>query len=104
MDLSQPLGRDTQVHPFFNPPQILRELIHADYAPERPSFNAELIITSNHAATHVDAFGHYDRSPGAAAIGECRWIPSAGQLCASTCVRTVTRVTGSPPRRSRRPS
>jgi hypothetical protein len=26
-------------------------------------------ITSNHAATHVDAFGHYDRSPGAEAIG-----------------------------------
>lgn len=70
VDLSQPLGRETQVHPFFNPPQILRELIHADYAPEQPSFNAELIITSNHAATHVDAFGHYDRSPGAEAIGE----------------------------------
>ncbi len=70
VDLSQPLGRQTQVHPFFNPPQILRELIHADYAPEQPSFNAELIITSNHAATHVDAFGHYDRSSGAEAIGE----------------------------------
>jgi kynurenine formamidase len=27
----------------------------------RPSFNSEVIITSNHAATHVDAFGHYDR-------------------------------------------
>ena len=70
VDLSQPLGRSTQVHPFFNPPQIVRELIHVDYAPEQPSFNAELIITSNHAATHVDAFGHYDRSPGAEAIGE----------------------------------
>jgi arylformamidase len=70
VDLSQPLGRSTQVHPLFNPPQILRELTHADFAPEQPSFNAELIITSNHAATHVDAFGHYDRSPGADAIGE----------------------------------
>jgi kynurenine formamidase len=70
IDLSQPLSRTTQVHPFFNPPQIVRELIHADYAADRPSFNAELIITSNHAATHVDAFGHYDRSPGAAAIAE----------------------------------
>jgi kynurenine formamidase len=70
VDLSQPLNRSTQVHPFFNTPQIMRELIHADYEPDRPSFNAELIITSNHAATHVDAFGHYDRSPGAAAIGE----------------------------------
>ncbi len=70
IDLSQPLNRSTQVHPFFNPPQIVRELIHADYASEDPSFNAELIITSNHAATHVDAFGHYDRTPGAAAIAE----------------------------------
>jgi kynurenine formamidase len=70
VDLSQPLNRDTQVHPFFNPPQIVRELIHVDYPADRPSFNAELIITSNHAATHVDAFGHYDRSDGAAAIAE----------------------------------
>jgi kynurenine formamidase len=70
VDLSQPLNRHTQVHPFFNPPQIVRELIHVDYPADRPSFNAELIITSNHAATHVDAFGHYDRSDGAAAIGE----------------------------------
>jgi arylformamidase len=70
VDLSQPLTRTTQVHPFFNPPQIVRELIHADYAPDQPSFNAELIITSNHAATHVDAFGHYDRTPGAEAIAE----------------------------------
>ena len=38
--------------------------------PDRPSFNAELIITSNHAATHVDAFGHYDASEGAEAIAE----------------------------------
>src|SRR5207237_2182228 len=27
----------------------------------RPSFNAEVIVTSNHAATHVDAFGHYQK-------------------------------------------
>jgi kynurenine formamidase len=70
VDLTQPLSRTSQVHPFFNPPQIVRQMIHADYPADRPSFNAELIITSNHAATHVDAFGHYDRSPGAAAIGE----------------------------------
>lgn len=70
IDLSQPLNRSTQVHPFFNPPQIVRELIHADYPVDRPSFNAELIITSNHAATHVDAFGHYDRTPEAATIAE----------------------------------
>jgi kynurenine formamidase len=38
IDLSQPLSRSTQVHPFFNPPQIVRELIHRDYAEDQPSF------------------------------------------------------------------
>ncbi len=70
IDLSQPLSPTTQVHPFFTSPRIVREMIHLDYAEDQPSFNAELIITSNHAATHVDAFGHYDRTPGAAAIAE----------------------------------
>ena len=70
IDLSQPLNRESQVHPFFTTPKIVREIIHADSPPDKPSFNAELIITSNHAATHVDAFGHYDRSEGAEAIAE----------------------------------
>ncbi len=70
IDLSQPLNRESQVHPFFTTPKIVREIIHADSPPDKPSFNAELIITSNHAATHVDAFGHYDRSEGADAIAE----------------------------------
>jgi kynurenine formamidase len=70
IDLSQPLSRDSQLHPFFPPTQILRHILHADAAPGRPSFNAEVIVTSNHAATHVDAFGHYDPRPDAAAIAE----------------------------------
>lgn len=71
VDLSQPLSRESQVHPFFGSAQILRQMIHADVAdPDRPSFNAETLIFSNHTATHVDAFGHYDRSPDAAAIAE----------------------------------
>ena len=61
IDLSQPLSRESQLHPFFPPTQILRHILHADAAAGRPSFNAEIIITSNHAATHVDAFGHYDK-------------------------------------------
>jgi kynurenine formamidase len=61
IDLSQPLSRESQLHPFFPPTQILRHILHADAAAGRPSFNAEIIITSNHAATHVDAFGHYDQ-------------------------------------------
>ena len=68
VDLSQPLSRDSQLHPFFAPSQILRHIQHADAPEGRPSFNAEVIITSNHAATHVDAFGHYVR--GGDSIGE----------------------------------
>ena len=68
IDLSQPLSRESQMHPFFPPVQVLRHLMHADYPADRPSFNAEIVITSNHAATHVDAFGHYQR--GGAAIAE----------------------------------
>ncbi len=68
IDLSQPLSRESQLHPFFPPTQILRDILHADAAAGRPSFNAEIIITSNHAATHVDAFGHYDKE--GAAIAE----------------------------------
>ncbi len=62
VDLSQPLSRESQLHPFFAPTQIMRHIVHADAPEGRPSFNAEVIITSNHAATHVDAFGHYDRT------------------------------------------
>jgi kynurenine formamidase len=61
IDLSQPLSRESQLHPFFPPTQILRHIMHADAPEGRPSFNAEIIVTSNHAATHVDAFGHYDK-------------------------------------------
>ena len=62
IDLSQPLSRESQLHPFFAPTQIMRHIVHADAPEGRPSFNAEVIITSNHAATHVDAFGHYDKT------------------------------------------
>ena len=61
IDLSQPLSRESQLHPFFASTQILRHIVHADAPEGRPSFNAEVIVTSNHAATHVDAFGHYDK-------------------------------------------
>jgi kynurenine formamidase len=70
IDLSQPLSRESQLHPFFAPTQIMRHIQHSDAAEGDPSFAAELIITSNHAATHVDAFAHYDRSPDAALIAD----------------------------------
>jgi kynurenine formamidase len=68
IDLSQPLSRESQLHPFFPPTQVLRHIQHGDAEPGRPSFAAEVIITSNHAATHVDAFGHYQ--PGGVAIAD----------------------------------
>jgi kynurenine formamidase len=68
IDLSQPLGRETQLHPFFPTVQILRQIVHADAPEGRPSFNAEMIVTSNHAATHVDALGHFAR--GGVSLGE----------------------------------
>jgi kynurenine formamidase len=81
IDLSQPLSRESQLHPFFPPTQILRHIQHTDAEPGRPSFSAEVIITSNHAATHVDAFGHYD--PTGATIAE---IP-LGTFCGTAiCV------------------
>ena len=55
IDLSQPLSRESQLHPFFPPTQILRHIMHTDAPAGRPSFNAEIIITSNHAATRRDA-------------------------------------------------
>ena len=55
IDLTQPLSKESQLHPFFPTVQILRHLQHADYAPDRPSFDAEIIITSNHAATRRSA-------------------------------------------------
>jgi kynurenine formamidase len=81
IDLSQPLSRESQLHPFFPPTQILRHILHADAPEGRPSFNAEIIVTSNHAATHVDAFGHYSRD--GAAIAE---MPLDGFCGDALCV------------------
>src|SRR5215475_3341760 len=81
IDLSQPLSRESQLHPFFPPTQILRHIQHTDAAAGDPSFSAEIIITSNHAATHVDAFGHYQ--PGGASLQEMSLDTFCGQaVCA----------------------
>lgn len=68
IDLSQPLSKESQLHPFFPPTQVLRHIQHSDASPGAASFAAEVIITSNHAATHVDAFGHFDPDPNAPKI------------------------------------
>lgn len=70
IDLSQPLSNNTQLHPFFPNVQILRHLLHSDAPPDKKSFDAEIIITSNHAATHVDSLSHFDPSSDAPKISE----------------------------------
>ena len=70
VDLSQPLSNQSQLHPFFPDAQILRHLLHADALPGKKSFDAEIIITSNHAATHLDALSHFDPRPEAPKIAE----------------------------------
>ena len=70
IDLSQPLSKDSQLHPFFPTVQVLRHLQHGDATGDEKSFDAQIIITSNHAATHVDALGHFDPDPKAAKIDE----------------------------------
>lgn len=70
IDLTQPLSNQSQLHPFFPNVQILRHMLHADAPPDKKSFDAEIIITSNHAATHVDALSHFDPRPEAPKIAE----------------------------------
>ena len=96
IDLSQPLSRESQLHPFFPPTQILRHIQHTDAAPGDPSFSAEIIITSNHAATHVDAFGHYQ--PGGASLQE---MP-LDTFCGSAICVDIRAVPGRPRRQRRR--
>jgi kynurenine formamidase len=70
IDLSQPLSNDTQVAAPLPAVQILRQLTHADVRPGKLSIDAEVIITSNHAGTHVDALRHFDADPDAPRIAE----------------------------------
>ena len=70
LDLSQPLSTASQLHHFFPTVQILRHKLHSDARGDEKSFDAEIIITSNHAATHVDALSHFDPRPGAPRIAE----------------------------------
>ncbi len=70
IDLSQPLSNDTQVAAPLPAVQILRQFTHADVRPGKLSIDAEVIITSNHAGTHVDALRHFDADPDAPQIAE----------------------------------
>jgi kynurenine formamidase len=70
IDLSQPLCASTPVPPVLGTVQILRHLLHSDFPPGAKSFDAEIVVTSNHAATHVDALSHFDPRPHAPKIAE----------------------------------
>lgn len=63
VDLSQPLGPQTQVHPAFFTPLILRHFTHQD--PPPPSgvtSKTNVLIMSNHSGTHVDSLSHLSPS------------------------------------------
>jgi kynurenine formamidase len=70
IDLSQPLSSATQLNAFFPTVQVLRQTTHADVEPGEWSIDTEILITSNHAATHVDALRHFDPRPTAPRIGD----------------------------------
>jgi kynurenine formamidase len=53
---------------FFPSVQLLRQTMHADVEPGEWSIDTEILITSNHAGTHVDALRHFDPRPGAPRI------------------------------------
>jgi kynurenine formamidase len=69
IDLTGALAADGGPHPNYRS-QILRHQLHADFPVEARSWATEVLITSTHAGTHVDAFGHYDPEPGAPSVGE----------------------------------
>jgi kynurenine formamidase len=70
IDLSQPLSSATQMNAFFPSTQVLRQTTHADVDPGQWSIDTEILITSNHAGTHVDALRHYDPRPDAPRVGD----------------------------------
>lgn len=71
IDLTQPFGKDAVAHPSFPKPLVLRLYTHQDVQPGTPTTcQAELLIASNHAGTHVDSMSHFDPDPKALKIDE----------------------------------
>lgn len=68
IDLTQPLSNQSQTHHDFPRPLILRHYMHGDFPDAPSSSKSEIIITSNHAGTHVDSFSHFTPGPDAADI------------------------------------
>jgi len=68
IDLSQPISMDTQVMPAFPKPLSLR---HIDHNPkDKFSSQSRILIMTDHTATHIDAFCHFDANPEADDISE----------------------------------
>ncbi len=70
-DLSQEVSQRTQMHPLHPRVEVYPFESHANSAVALGtgfSYEAKLMILSDHASTHVDALVHFDPAPGAATI------------------------------------
>lgn len=86
VDLSQPLSQESQVHPLFFSPLILRHWTHQEQPPNSAiSFKTNVLITSNHAGTHVDSLSHFDARPSAPDIYEMPLDDFVGEAVCVDC-------------------
>lgn len=72
-DLSQELSQATQMHPLHPRVEVYPYESHANSREALGSgfsYEAKLVIMSDHASTHVDGFIHFDPSPDAATIDQ----------------------------------
>ena len=82
VDLSQPLSRESQLHPFFAPTQILRHIRPRGRGPGTAVVQRRGDHHVEPRGTHVDAFGHYD--PKGSRSPRCRSTRSAATRSVST--------------------
>jgi kynurenine formamidase len=72
-DLSQDVSQATQMHPLHPRVEVYPFESHANSLAALGtgfSYRSNLVIMSDHASTHVDAFTHFDPDPGAATIDQ----------------------------------
>ncbi len=72
-DLSQDISQRTQMHPLHPRVEVYPFESHANSLAALGtgfSYRSNLLILSDHASTHVDAYTHFDPDPGAATIDQ----------------------------------
>ena len=72
-DLSQDVSQQTQMHPLHPRVEVYPFESHANSLAALGtgfSYRSNLVMMSDHASTHVDAFTHFDPDPGAATIDQ----------------------------------